>query len=289
MSDSARIEAALSRALQSAQDECGPPTLQRALRHAVVPGGARVRPRLAIAVARACGDDSPDLTAAAAASIELLHCASLVHDDLPCFDNSPLRRGRASVHRAFGEAIAVLAGDALIVLAFESLLLCNSPRTARLTPLLAILARAAGSPRGIAAGQAWESEPSVHLESYQRAKTGALFSAATAVGACAAGADPSEWRALGESLGEAYQIADDLRDEFSSAGEIGKPTGKDRALARPNAVHELGAHGATLKLWTLATAALDAVPSCPGRNELRGFVSAQVERLIPRALARPAA
>ena len=94
---------------------------QRPLRYAVFPGGARIRPRLCLAVAQACGEDQPAVTDAAAAAIELLHCASLVHDDLPCFDDAPLRRGKPSVHRAFGERLAVLAGDALIVLAFETL------------------------------------------------------------------------------------------------------------------------------------------------------------------------
>ena len=87
------------------------------------PGGARIRPRLCLAVAQACGEDQPAVTDAAAAAIELLHCASLVHDDLPCFDDAPIRRGKPSVHRAFGEQLAVLAGDALIVLAFETLAL----------------------------------------------------------------------------------------------------------------------------------------------------------------------
>jgi geranylgeranyl pyrophosphate synthase len=95
--------------------------LAAAMRHAVFPGGARIRPQLCLAVARACGDSDPALADAAAAAIELLHCASLVHDDLPCFDDAPLRRGRASVHCAFGERLAVLAGDALIVQAFQTL------------------------------------------------------------------------------------------------------------------------------------------------------------------------
>ena len=92
-----------------------------AMRHAVFPRGARIRPRLCLAVAAACGEDAPGVTDAAAAAIELLHCASLVHDDLPCFDDADTRRGRPRVHRAFGEPLAVLAGDALIVLAFQTL------------------------------------------------------------------------------------------------------------------------------------------------------------------------
>ena len=91
------------------------------MRHAVLPGGARVRPQLCLSVAQACGDDLPEMSDAAAAAIELIHCASLVHDDLPCFDDADLRRGKPSVHRAYGEPLAVLAGDALIVMAFEAL------------------------------------------------------------------------------------------------------------------------------------------------------------------------
>ena len=99
----------------------GPPLLAAAMRHAVFPGGARIRPQLCLAVARACGDAHPALADAAAAAIELLHCASLVHDDLPCFDDAATRRGQPSVHAAYGERLAVLAGDALIVLAFQTL------------------------------------------------------------------------------------------------------------------------------------------------------------------------
>ena len=121
MDVASRIERTLVRAVGSAEQSGCPPRLAAAMRSAVFPKGARVRPRLCHAVASACGDDEPDATDAAGAAIELLHCASLVHDDLPCFDNSALRRGRPSVHAAFGEPLAVLAGDALIVLAFQTM------------------------------------------------------------------------------------------------------------------------------------------------------------------------
>src|SRR6201985_621642 len=116
-----RIERALDEAVGLAGQPGCPPRLAAAMRAAVFPKGARVRPRLCHAVASACGDDEPSATDAAGAAIELLHCASLVHDDLPCFDNAALRRGRPSVHAAFGEPLAVLAGDALIVLAFQNM------------------------------------------------------------------------------------------------------------------------------------------------------------------------
>ena len=129
-----RIERALTTALARTEHPGGPPLLAAALRHAVFPRGARVRPRLCLAVARACGEDDPAITDAAAAAIELLHCASLVHDDLPCFDDAATRRGRPSVHYAFGQPLAVLAGDALIVLAFQTLARGAVRSPARLVP-----------------------------------------------------------------------------------------------------------------------------------------------------------
>jgi geranylgeranyl diphosphate synthase type II len=115
-----RIDHALKAAIERAGGPDSPPQLAEAIRYAVFPGGARVRPRLCLAVASACGDDRPELTNAAAASVELLHCASLVHDDMPCFDNADLRRGRPAVHTAYGEPLALLAGDGMIVLRLRS-------------------------------------------------------------------------------------------------------------------------------------------------------------------------
>src|SRR5512140_1877950 len=115
-----RIEHALQAAVANGETAGCPPRLAAALRHAVFPGGARIRPQLSLAVARACGDSDPALTDATAVAVALLHCASLVHDDLPCFDDAPLRRGKASVHVQYGEPLAVLSGDALIVHAFAT-------------------------------------------------------------------------------------------------------------------------------------------------------------------------
>ena len=153
-----RIERSLATALGLARGPEAPPSLLAAMRYAVFPGGARIRPRLCIAVARACGDESAALPGAAAAAIELLHCASLVHDDLPCFDDAATRRGRPSVHKAFGEPIAVLTGDALIALSFQALAHAAAAVPARLVPLVGIVARSIGAPHGIIAGQAWECE-----------------------------------------------------------------------------------------------------------------------------------
>jgi geranylgeranyl diphosphate synthase, type II len=276
-----RIEEALVAAIAAADGPTCPPGLAAAMRYTVFPGGARVRPKLCLAVALACGDDRPELSNAAAAAIELLHCASLVHDDLPCFDNAALRRGKPSVHCTFGEPLAVLTGDALIVLAFETLARAAGAAPERLGPLVSIVGRGVGAPFGLCAGQAWESEPTAPLREYQRAKTGALFIAATAAGAAAAGADPAPWRALGDRLGEAYQVADDLKDALEDAATIGKPVGVDAALDRPNAVSELGVEGAVGRLKQLIGGALAAIPDCPGAAMLEAIVKGEAERLAP--------
>ena len=284
------IEQSLARAMRDTQGRGAPPQLTAAMRSAVFPGGARIRPRLCLAVARACSAErASPMALSAASSIELLHCASLVHDDLPCFDDAAMRRGRPSIHKAFGERIAVLAGDALIVLAFQVLARAAGAAPDRLASLVIIISRAAGAPYGIAAGQAWECEAKIDLASYQRAKTGALFAAATSAGACACGYDAAAWRVLGERIGEAYQIADDIRDVVSSEQDMGKPAGRDQALGRPNAVHRLGIAGAVERLEGLVESAIEAIPACPGAKDLRGHILAEASRLLPRQLARPAA
>jgi geranylgeranyl diphosphate synthase type II len=284
-----RIERALTAAVARADGPACPPLLAAAMRHAVFPRGARIRPRLCLAVAAACGEDDPDIADAAAAAIELLHCASLVHDDLPCFDDADTRRGKPSVHRAFGEPLAVLAGDALIVLAFQALAAGAATAPQRLGPLVATVARSVGVPAGIVAGQAWECEPAADLAQYQREKTGALFAAATVAGAAATGAPAEAWRLLGERLGEAYQVADDLRDSVSDAAELGKPTGRDAALGRPSAVLQLGLDGAIARLRDLADDAVESVPPCPGGSGLRAHILSETRRLLPKELARQAA
>ena len=280
-----RIEQALAAAVAAAETRGAPPKLAAALRHAVFPGGARIRPLLCVAVAQACGDDDPALSDAAASAIELLHCASLVHDDLPCFDDAATRRGKPSVHRAFGERIAVLAGDALIVLAFQTLGHAAARSPQRLAPLLATIASGVGMPLGIVAGQAWECEPRVALRDYQRAKTGALFAAATAAGALAAGVEAAPWRAFGDCLGEAYQVADDIRDVAADPELLGKPMGQDLALGRPSVATEQGLSGAIRHFEQLVERAIEAIPECRGAPRLRALVRMESERLVPKALS----
>jgi geranylgeranyl diphosphate synthase type II len=240
-------------------------------------------------VAAACGEDDPTLVDFTAASIELLHCASLVHDDMPCFDDAPTRRGKPSVHRAYGERLAVLAGDALIVCAFQALAQGCAASPHRLGAIVTAIGRSVGMPSGIVAGQAWECEPRVSLAEYQRAKTGALFAAATVAGALASGADPIPWRALGERLGEAYQVADDIRDVAGNPDDLGKPVGRDAALGRPSAAGELGLSGAILRLKHLVAGAIESIPSCPGADGLRAHILLEAQGLLPKELARRAA
>ena len=289
MDIAARIERSLDEAVSYAQGPGAPPLLASALRYAVFPGGHRIRPQLCLAVAWACGDADRGAADAAATAIELLHCASLVHDDLPCFDDAPIRRGKPSVHRQYGAPIAVLTGDALIVLAFETLCHGAARHSARLATLLATISQSVGAPRGIVAGQAWECEPSAPLSEYQRAKTGALFIGAAQAGAISCGADPTPWRALGDKIGEAYQVADDLRDVLCDADELGKPVGQDAARLRPNAAAQLGVAGAKARLTELVSGAVAAIPPCPGQDELRMLIKAQTLAFFPKQLTAAAA
>ncbi|MTJ81663.1 MAG: polyprenyl synthetase family protein [Telmatospirillum sp.] len=284
-----RIEATLTQAIQRATADQAPPLLAAAMRHAVFPGGARVRPRLTLAVAAACQDSDPELAVAAAAAVELLHCASLVHDDLPCFDDAAIRRGRPSVQALFGVPVALLAGDALIVLAFETLAQAPARLPSRLGVLLTVIAKGVGAPGGIAAGQAWESEPDPPPELYRRCKTGALFVAAVKAGAIAGGADPDRWTELGLRLGEAYQVADDLLDAVATGDDCDKPVGRDIALGRPNTVARLGLDGAVRCLESLVDSAVLSIPPCRGERELKDLVRLQALRLVPKHLAHRAA
>ena len=268
-----------------------PPLLAQALNYAVFPGGARVRPKICKAVALANNSSDVGLANAAASAIELLHCASLVHDDLPCFDDATQRRGKPSVHAKFGERIAVLTGDALIVAAFQTLAThaIHAVRTERVPLVTAIVARGVGAPHGICAGQAWVCERSVDLSLYHRAKTGALFVAATCAGAAAAGVDPGPWVNLGASIGEAYQVADDIKDAISDPETLGKPTGIDVKLDRPSAVRELGLDGAVTRLKQCLEAGLDSMPACAGQDLLQKIVRAQASRFVPEKIAQVAA
>jgi geranylgeranyl diphosphate synthase type II len=245
------------------------------------PGGGRVRPKLTLAVAEACGAREKSVATAAAAALEMIHCASLVHDDMPAFDNAETRRGKPALFRVYGEQIALLVGDELITLAFEELGQVAISGAERAAHLIRVLARGLGSAHGIIGGQAWEAEETIDLVHYHRAKTGALFEAACVAGAVAANADGEPWRDVGRLLGEAYQLADDLADAAGDAGLLGKPTGQDSTNSAPNAVETLGLLATVERLESRIEAAIRAIPECQGRDKLAALIEAVGHRLCP--------
>ncbi|MGI8962690.1 MAG: polyprenyl synthetase family protein [Bryobacteraceae bacterium] len=215
-----------------------PVSIHRAMRYSLFVGGKRIRPILAIASARAISDDSADGVEHAAAALELIHTYSLIHDDLPALDNDDLRRGRPTCHKVFGEAMAILAGDALLTLAFEVLSRMQQVGAERRIRLVEELSRAAGTVGGMIGGQVNDLEgerktpTTLLLESIHRAKTGALLRASVRMGAIYAGARDSELAALsqyGEHIGLAFQIVDDLLDVEEPTQALGKTAGKDKA------------------------------------------------------------
>lgn len=272
------IEDALEKALMHLATPSTPETLRSAMAHAVFPAGGRVRPSLCMTVSAACGARPGPAHAHVAAAVELLHCASLVHDDLPCFDDAAVRRGLPSVHAEFGESTAVLAGDGLIILAFETVARAGvDPRL--VGPLVGIIGRGVGAGCGLVAGQAWEAETSVALTRYHKAKTGALFEAAAAAGAVLGGEAPAAWGSFGLRLGEAYQVADDLRDTLETQESLGKPVGQDIVNGRPNAALTLGVEGAVARLQELLDAAIDTIPSCEAPEHVVSWVRGYGDRL----------
>lgn len=279
MNFDAQIERFLEHAIDASKKPGGPPLLSAALQYSVFPGGARVRPRLCLAVAHAC-DPTSDLSdaLAAAAALELLHCASLVHDDLPCFDDASERRGKPSVHTKFSESLAVLTGDALIAMSFQMIGLHVKTH---IPELIGVLADATAPPYGIAAGQAWESEPKIDLEAYHESKTSALFVAAVRAGAQSVGHCDEAWRQLGLNLGQAYQLADDLRDALLSPAELGKPANQDVRNGRPNATIEFGLDGAYKRMQDTIDQTARSIPPCAGAEQLRQLIYAQSKRLVP--------
>jgi geranylgeranyl diphosphate synthase type II len=284
MSLTKRIDSAVTRAIALGRGKgAAPRQLSEALEYACTPGGARIRPTILMSVALACGDDNPLLSDAAAAALELIHCASLVHDDLPCFDDAEIRRGKPSVHRAYGQPLAVLTGDSLIVLAFEVLGRAAEMDPIRAAQLVVTLAQRTGMPGGICAGQGWESEAKIDLAAYHLSKSGGLFIAATQMGAIAAGQEAEPWFELGDRIGEAFQVADDLRDSLCSVTELGKPVGQDDRHGRPSAVAQLGVAGATERLKDILGGAIASIPSCPGEAALAQMVTMTAKKIMPQA------
>jgi len=219
------------------QESVEPSSIHKAMRYSLFAGGKRIRPVLAIAAARAVSDSAEGVENAAA-TLELIHTYSLIHDDLPALDNDDLRRGRPTCHKVFGEAMAILAGDALLTLAFEVLSRLRNIDAQRKIRLVEELSRAAGTVGGMIGGQVNDLEgerkrPTAHLlESIHRAKTGAILRASVRMGGVYAGATGQELAALseyGEHVGLAFQIIDDVLDVEESSESLGKTAGKDEA------------------------------------------------------------
>ncbi len=280
----ARAEQALDHALPSAQQP--PADLHRAMRYAVLGGGKRLRPLLTYASGQALGAPLARLDAPACA-VEIIHAYSLVHDDLPAMDDDALRRGRPTCHVAFGEATAILAGDALQALAFERLADATTLDVDAATriEMLRTLAAACGA-EGMAGGQAFDLAAVgrvldlAELEHMHACKTGALIRAAVRLGALAAGAGVDALLALDRyatAFGLAFQVRDDILDVEGATADLGKTAGKDARAAKPTFPSILGLEASRARLASLTNEALAA---------LAGF-AAEADRL--RELARYAA
>ncbi len=226
------IDAELDRLVPS--ESTPPETIHRAMRYSLFAGGKRIRPILCIEAARAVTDHAAG-AAAAACPLELIHTYSLIHDDLPALDNDDYRRGKLTNHKVFGDAMAILAGDSLLTLAFQVLAQLDAPDD-RKTRMIAELATAAGTVGGMIGGQVADIEgegkaPDAQLlETIHRAKTGALLRASLRIGAIFAGANEAQYSALscyGEHVGLAFQIVDDILDVEESSEALGKTAGKD--------------------------------------------------------------
>lgn len=229
--------------------------LGEAVSHAAMGGGKRLRPFLVTECAHLCGS-TVEAALPAACAIEMVHCYSLVHDDLPAMDDSDLRRGQPSVHRAFDEAIAILAGDALLTDAFSVLADAGYPAET-CAELVGCLAHAAGS-EGMVGGQMMDLYPENVSEdeivAIQRRKTGALIMAATQMGAIVADATPAQQVALRDyasALGLAFQIVDDVLDVTQTEEQLGKPVGADDDAGKSTFVSLLGLEGARQRIAIL--------------------------------------
>ncbi|MFT3812203.1 MAG: polyprenyl synthetase family protein [Acidovorax sp.] len=256
----ARVEAALAQWVP----EHAPAGLGDAMRYAVQGGGKRLRPLLVLAANEAVGGNG-DAALRAACAVELIHAYSLVHDDMPCMDNDVLRRGKPTVHVQFGEAQALLAGDALQALAFELLVPEGGhiPATVQ-AQLCRQLARAAGS-AGMAGGQAidlasvGQALTEDELRHMHRLKTGALLQGSVMMGAACGGVDNPALERYGAALGLAFQVVDDILDVTQDSATLGKTAGKDAANDKPTYVSLLGLPRAQAYAADLLAQALQAL------------------------------
>lgn len=289
-----RVERALDRVLPTvgqAGPGLAPAVLHEAMRYAVLGGGKRVRPLLVYAAGEIAGA-APAVLDGAACAVELIHAYSLVHDDLPCMDNDDLRRGKPTVHRRYGEATALLVGDALQALAFGALaesLREDVDGRLPVAGMLAALARAAGS-LGMAGGQALDLEAvgrrldRDQLETMHRLKTGALLAVSVDLGLLAGGAPSAvaarAASAYGASIGLAFQVVDDILDVTADSATLGKTAGKDQAHDKPTYVSLLGldaSRALAVSLRRRAHAALE--PFGIGGERLRQLADFVVDRV----------
>ena len=217
-----------------------PPSIHEAMRHSVFAGGKRLRPILCMEAAQMIAGCVPEGVDELGAALEMLHTYSLIHDDLPALDNDDLRRGRPTCHKAFGEATAILAGDALQTYAYEVLAKLQCPAEARVA-IIAEVARDTGTIGGMIGGQVMDlAAQHLHpdaktLEYIHRSKTGALLTASVVTGGIYAGANASQLqnlRAFGQNIGLAFQIVDDVLDVTQTSEQLGKTAGKDSATEK---------------------------------------------------------
>ena len=256
----------LDRLLPSA--ETAPAKIHEAMRYSVFAGGKRLRPMLTIAAGELFNAPTDELLPAACA-LEMIHTYSLVHDDLPAMDDDTLRRGLATNHVVYGEALAILAGDALLTQAFAVLAGYATTNAARQVRVLSEVAQAAGTVRALIGGQVLdmqhEGDPNVtgaQLESIHRAKTGALIRCAIRVGAMLGDATASELAALteySEKAGLAFQVADDVLDATATSAALGKTAGKDAAVQKATYTALYGVEGARRRARQLCDEALAAL------------------------------
>ncbi len=272
-----RVDEALDRFLPPDTDlnaPC-PPQLAQAMRYSLLAGGKRLRPILALMAAEACGAD-PTEALPAACAVEMVHTYSLIHDDLPAMDDDDLRRGRPTCHKMFDEATAILAGDGLLTLAFETIVRYTRPPEAA-ARCVRILAEAAG-PAGMVGGQMADLQAEGRfdgtvslLEAIHRRKTGALLRAPLTMGAVVAGASDAQIEALdhyGRAVGLAFQIVDDLLDVQGDETKMGKRVQKDSELGKWTYPGFLGIEGSRTRARELADEAMTALDLFGDRSGL---------------------
>lgn len=279
MNDVAALEASLRTAvawMDMGNTDGAPSALSEALRYALFPAGARLRPRLTLHVARAFGAEAAALPAAVA--LELIHNASLVHDDMACFDDAATRRGKPSVQRQFGQPMALLVGDALLAL---------GSRVAGQLPSPTVRDAIAEAACLLILGQAQELGDTPDLARYHAHKTACMFAVAAEAGAVMAGQPAAPYAALGGAIGRSYQLADDLFDAGAPQPDDGKSRGRDAHGHKPNVAHRLGSAEAEVAfLQSLADIRqhADALPA--GHDELLRFVDGLMTRFCNLALPR---